>query len=116
MARATDAQVVAATKRTAARYDLNSLELVIVLTDALTAEARDILRTKLTVNGTASAEALSRFAERFGTSEAADAYGRRMECDDIAALVPLLASERARESWQEAHREDCEDGCGDTDR
>lgn len=65
------------------------------------------------MSNTPTPEALTRFNETFGTSEAADAYGRRMDCDDLRALVPLLSSERAREAWWEAHSEDCEDGCRD---
>lgn len=59
--------------------------------------------------------ALAAFNERFGNALAADAYARRMDCEDVAALVPLLQSDRARASWWEAHREDCEDGCRDND-
>lgn len=59
--------------------------------------------------------ALARFNEVFGTGEAANAYARRMDCEDVAALVALLRGDRAREAWLEAHGEDCEGGCRDDD-
>lgn len=58
-----------------------------------------------------TADVLAKFNERFGNSIAADAYARRMDCEDVAAFVPLLQSDSARTSWREAHNEDCEDGC-----
>lgn len=56
---------------------------------------------------TPTAAQLATFNETFGNDQAANAYARRMECDSVAALVPMLSRERAREMWWEAHSEDC---------
>lgn len=65
------------------------------------------------MSSTPTTEALAKFNDAFGNSFAADAYGRVMSCGDLAVFVALLSSDRARETWWEAHREDCEFGCRD---